>query len=119
MAQRKVASLKTKTIAIDFDGVIHQYSKGWQKGVIYDPPTEGVVEAFYKLMEDGYDLVIFTSRKDLEPVRQWMHKHFDFERRIGHMWEPAITNQKPIAIAYIDDRAIRFTNWQDIRKLFT
>ena len=29
-----------KTIAVDFDGVIHKYSKGWQGGEIYDEPVE-------------------------------------------------------------------------------
>lgn len=107
-----------KTIALDFDGVIHRYSKGWQDGVIYDPPVDGAVEAWFQLMDNDYALAVFTCRKDLDPVRLWMHKHFDFERRIGNFYEPLITNIKPSAIAYIDDRAVRFTNWNDVRKLF-
>lgn len=107
-----------KTIAIDFDGVLHNYSKGWQDGKIYDSPKPGAVEAWFKLVDAGYDLVVFTARDDLDAVRVWMHKHFDFERRIGHMYEPTITNKKPQAIAYIDDRAIRFTDWNDAAKYF-
>jgi len=30
----------------------------------------------------------------------------------------AVSNLKPPAIAYIDDRGIRFTNWADITKYF-
>jgi hypothetical protein len=108
-----------KTIAVDFDGVLHRYSKGWQDGAIYDPPVEGAVEAFYKLIAAGFDIVVFTTRKDTKAVASWMHKHFDFEKRIGHFWEPQITNEKPLALAYIDDRGIRFTNWPDILKYFT
>jgi 5'(3')-deoxyribonucleotidase len=107
-----------KTIAIDFDGVIHKYSKGWMNGEIYDTPIDGAVEAWYSLYNAGYELVVLTSRDNLDDVREWMHKYFDFERRIGHFYEPLITNLKVQAIAYIDDRGIRFTNWSDIRKIY-
>ncbi len=107
-----------KTIAVDFDGVLHRYSRGWQNGEIYDPPVEGAVESFFKLIDAGFDIVVFTTRKDVEAVRLWMHTHFDFEKRMGNFYEPKITNEKPLAIAYVDDRAIRFTNWNDIIKYF-
>lgn len=108
----------SKTIAVDFDGVLHRYSRGWQDGKIYDRPVEGAVEAYYSLMDKGYHLVVFTTRTDLDAVRKWMHRHFDFEKRVGHMWEPEITNVKPLAIAYIDDRGIRFTSWKDMLNYF-
>jgi hypothetical protein len=108
-----------KTIAIDFDGVLHKYSKGWNGGKIYDKPVENAVEAYYELLNRGYHIVIFTSREDLDAVRMWMHKYFDFERRLGHFYEPEITNKKPIAVAYIDDRAVNFTNWLHMLTIFT
>jgi hypothetical protein len=100
-----------KTIAIDFDGVIHKYSKGWQGGKIYDKPVEGAIEAYYELIKK-YNVVIFTSREDTEAVKRWMDKHFDFEKNLGHFYEPEVTNVKPIATAYIDDRGIRFSDWK-------
>lgn len=33
-----------KSIAIDFDGVIHDYNNGWQNGKIYGKPIEGAFE---------------------------------------------------------------------------
>ena len=40
-----------KTIAIDFDGVIHKYSKGWHDGTIYDKANEGAFEFIRELMK--------------------------------------------------------------------
>lgn len=97
-----------QTLAIDFDGVIHKYSKGWQGGVIYDDPIDGAIESIFQLME-RYEVVIFTSRDDLNAVSMWLESKFNFESR-GRQ-APKITNQKPIAVAYIDDRGIRFTDW--------
>ena len=37
--------MEDKTIAVDFDGFIHKYSKGWHDGSIYDEPVEGAAEA--------------------------------------------------------------------------
>ena len=107
-----------KTIAIDFDGVIHKYSKGWCGGEIYDKPVDGAVEAYCKLIDAGFKVVIFTTRTDFKAVKDWMHKHFDFEKHIGHFYEPEVTNIKPIASVYIDDRGLRFTNWTDVLKYF-
>jgi len=102
--------IKKQTVAIDFDGVIHKYSKGWCGGEIYDDPIDGAIDAYFELMKK-YDVVIFTARTDTEAVKRWMDKHFDFERRLGHFYEPNVTNIKPPAIVYIDDRGIRFTDW--------
>lgn len=104
-----------KTIAIDFDGVIHKYSKGWHGGSIYDDPVEGAMEAMCHLHGKGYEIVIFTTRINFGEIKQWIishlpdsHKDIDFE----------VTNIKPPAVAYIDDRAIRFTNWKDVLNHF-
>src|SRR5690606_42044179 len=40
-----------KTVAVDFDGVIHAYSRGWQDGSIYDEPVPGAVDGLRQLME--------------------------------------------------------------------
>jgi hypothetical protein len=38
-----------KSVSFDFDGVIHQYSKGWYTKDIYDPPMAGAYEALIDL----------------------------------------------------------------------
>lgn len=49
------------TVAVDFDGVIHAYTKGWQNGEIYDPPMPGAFEALDQLMAT-HPVFIHTSR---------------------------------------------------------
>ena len=99
-----------KTIAIDFDGVIHKYSKGWKDGAIYDEPVDGAKEAIEELMDKGYRVVIFTTRRNMLEIGDWLTE-FNFPNI-------AVTNDKPVAIAYIDDRGIRFTNWKDMLNYF-
>lgn len=105
--------MSQKRIAVDFDGVIHKYSKGWQDGSAYDEPMEGALESMRKLQDAGYDLVIFSARP-AAVIMEWLHKWWPEEN--GEF--PMVTNEKPAAIAYIDDRGIRFTNWPDIMKYF-
>jgi len=109
------------TVAVDFDGVIHAYSKGWQNGSIYDEPIPGALEALRELRQ-RFRVVIFTSRAvdgvPLDPmwktdddqcqtIRDWFIKH-----NAADLADLQITNRKPLAVAYIDDRAIRFTDWE-------
>lgn len=107
-----------KAIAVDFDGVIHAYSKGWHDGSIYDEPVPGALAALRELMKK-YAVFIFTTRNP-EKVLEWMHAKFEIPCTCQanpemEFWnvqgEILITNQKLPAIAYIDDRAIRFINW--------
>lgn len=105
------------TIAVDFDGVIHAYSKGWQDGTIYDPPLAGAIEALKKLQEK-YSVFIFTARSP-QDVAIWLRLRGvdavidpDHTRTFWHhKTRVLVTNFKLPAIAYIDDRAIKFTDW--------
>lgn len=105
------------TLAIDFDGVLHRYSKGWQGGEIYDTAVEGAQEALKKLSDRGYQIVIYTTRaetsEDVDEIREWLRKE-----GFSYRGDYEITNKKPPAIAYIDDRAVRFTNWTDMTKMW-
>ena len=59
-----------KTVAVDFDGVIHAYGKGWQDGSIYDDPVPGAIEALRTLMS-AYTVFVHTTRPPL-PVGNWL-----------------------------------------------
>lgn len=99
-----------KTILIDFDGVIHSYEKGWNGGKIYGKPVANSLKAVKKLIKEGYRVVVFTSRENLEEVEKWLKKN--------KFPKIEVTNKKIPSFAIIDDRAIRFTNWVDVLKYF-
>lgn len=108
----------TPTVAVDFDGVIHRYSKGWHDGTIYDEPMPGAIPALTSLL-DKYCVFIHTSR-DADTVAEWLDAQCDVpvivdDGSYGPFWDQRwtllVTNRKLGAIAYIDDRAIPFISW--------
>ena len=107
--------LWSKTISVDFDGVIHKYRHGWCDGAIYDEPVEGAIEALITLQHCGYNVIVLTARASVAEVVDWLHVHFA-ALHATHLI-PAVTNIKQPARVYIDDRAVRFTNWPDMIKL--
>ena len=50
-----------KNIAIDLDGVIHTFDKGWYDGTCYGEPIEGAVDAI-KSISEKYDIIVFTGK---------------------------------------------------------
>ena len=103
--------MSKQTICVDFDGVIHAYSKGFHDGTIYDPPSEGAREALKKLARD-YKIVLLTARarnaKLANDIGRWL-KSYDLHHFISE-----ITSIKPAAAAYIDDRAVRYAGeWNE------
>jgi hypothetical protein len=108
---------KGQTIAVDFDGVIHTYSKGWNGGEIYDPPVEGVAEALQELKEAGYRIYIYSTRtnkafrKKDEPDQKPLMEAYLKEH--GIPYDKVWTFGKPMAHIFIDDRALKFEgNWK-------
>jgi len=112
-------------IAIDFDGVIHNFDKGWHDGTCYGEPIPGALEAI-KNLSQNYKIIIFTAKAKpnrplvqgktgLTLVEEWLKKHDIFK------YVSEITSEKPRAQIYIDDRGYRFINWEktfhDIKRL--
>ncbi len=107
-----------KLLAVDFDGVLFPYSEGYKDGTLYEGPMPGAVEAIKALVKSGYTYYVFTARMSFDDhekqegnIAWWLGQH-------GFPTPLAITNRKMPAVAYIDDRGVRFTNWDDIRKLW-
>lgn len=96
-----------RTVAIDFDGVLHPYTAGWTGSVPADEgPVWGARETLVALRENGYKLVVFSTRADhhegLIGIQEWLNK-WDLFRFIDR-----VTHEKPAAVAYVDDRAVSY-----------
>ena len=103
-------------IAIDFDGVIHEFH-GWGDGTCYGEPVSGSLEAIKELSKH-YKIIIFSAKvrpdrplvngkTGIELVTKWLKKY----KVLNYIAD--ITHEKPRAKFYIDDKGIRFTNWED------
>lgn len=93
-----------QTVVFDFDGVISTYENGWQGvRVINDEPVEGIREVMLQIKEE-YKIVILSSRCSSEKGREVLMDWLD-EYAIPY---DEITDVKPKALVYIDDRAICF-----------
>lgn len=108
-------------IGIDFDGVLHAYTQGWNGGVVYDSPVAGAFAALKLLISQKHSVFIFTAREDLKAVAVWMEAEGNFPCEVDdgtdRFWHSDIgvilvTNRKIPADIYVDDRAIRFSSWQ-------
>lgn len=106
-------------IAIDFDGVIHNFNKGWHDGTCYGKPIKGSLEAIKKISKK-YKIIIFSSKvrpdrplvkgkTGYDLVSEWLKKN-KYSNYISE-----ITHEKPRANFYIDDKAVLFSdNWVEI-----
>ena len=119
---------RVQTVAVDFDGVLHSYDKGWHDGTIYGDWKPGAVTGLTQLMQQ-YAVFVHTTRSPKQ-VARWIERKsgYGFEcttrvPRAGLLRRPGfwnergyllVTSRKLPAIAYIDDRAIRFENWPQV-----
>lgn len=93
-----------QTVVFDFDGVIHSYTSGWKGAtIIPDPPVPGIKEAIDKIRQ-LYNVVIVSSRcsspEGVAAIMGYLKAH-------GIVVDDVV-KEKPPAVVYIDDRAIRF-----------
>ena len=107
---------EVNNLGIDFDGVIHDDYLGFHDGTIYGDLIHGSKESL-ELLAKNYKLIIFTAKAKpsrplvngktgIELIWEWLSKN-----GLSHLISE-VTAEKPRAFAYIDDKAIRFSNWE-------
>lgn len=94
-----------KRVVFDFDGVVHSYTSPWQGAdIIPDPPVPGIKEAIKQFRDAGYLVCIISTRtrskRGRDAIRTWLEKN--------GIEVDELSAEKVAAVAYIDDRAIRF-----------
>lgn len=109
-----------KTMCVDFDGTIADYSQGFQGRGVFGAPLPGVQVVFNQLRQDGWKIIIFTTRSEVSKLKDYFDQHgIIFDEINSNSDQPADSNHgKPIADVYIDDRGITFNgNWVDMYPL--
>jgi hypothetical protein len=92
------------TVAIDLDGVLAQYDGKYQEGVI-GPPADGAIEFCEWVRAQNMDIAVHTCRPIAEAWAWLQLNGFPYQCMV-------VSEKKPVALTYIDDRAHRFDgNW--------
>lgn len=101
--------MEKKTICIDFDGVIHDYSNGWQGEDVFGQMIPNADTGTSVLKQKGWTVIIFTTRKKTDELEKWLKEHniaYDYINE--NPGQPENTSGKIIADVYLDDRGICF-----------
>lgn len=105
-------------VCVDFDGTIAPFGDLFG----FPPPLPGAKEFLTMLRENGYTIVIFTSRlstvwhahEGRDPARG-IFEQVDYLREYCRRYDidvDSVTAEKIPAEAYIDDKAIEFASWE-------
>lgn len=92
-------------LAIDFDHTICDTDKP-PKGFKMGPPMQGAKDALIEYKRQGHTIIIHTAQTTHDHIKDWMN-YFQIPY-------DQITNIKPLADLYIDDKAYHFTTWSNV-----
>lgn len=93
--------VRLPVVAIDFDGVLARNT--WPSPALGEPDPDAIemVKHYYSR---GCEVIVFTARpaSHHERIRQWLAENSIFYAVYD------VTNIKPVASVYVDDRAVRW-----------
>ena len=95
-------------IIIDIDGTICTEERTYSRSLA--KPLEGAKDNVNKLYNEGHTIIFYTARSwmEFEMTTDWLDKN-------GFKYHQLVMG-KPIGDVWIDDRALQFTNWNEISK---
>ena len=112
------------TIAVDLDGVLFKVYWGDERGMVFDVEKFGEVipgarEGMKALKKAGFYLIVHTCRTNPELNRTANCSIVELQRAVELKLkevdipfdEVFIGIGKPLASAYVDDRAVEFMSW--------
>lgn len=113
-------------LCLDFDGVLHAYTSGWQGAdVIPDPPVPGAFD-FLRAADQHFTVAVYSSRSH-QPgglaamqawLRQWAERDAAPDADLHYLDRIQWPLEKPGAFVTLDDRALTFNGeWPAIEKL--
>lgn len=115
-----------KTIVFDFDGVIHIDYKGWKDGSIYGKIDKNLIDYIKELMR--YYYIVISSNRPAKQIVEHMNKLnlgvkfelFNKNLKDNMYWNKdnvvGVTNEKAVGILYVDDRAFRYNNLDNLKE---
>lgn len=95
-----------KTAVVDMDGTICEERPTFERSLAKLLP--GAVEGVKRLKNRGYFIVVYTARgwAEYSMTKQWLEDN--------GIWFDLLLCGKPHGDIWIDDRAVRFEDWEDI-----
>jgi len=103
-----------RTVCIDVDGTLLEYD-GFRGEEVLGKPLPSAAEATKQLKEDGWTIIIFTTRGNTDFIANYLKEHdIVFDHINENPNNPKGSNMgKPIAEVYVDDRGLTFTgSWE-------
>lgn len=89
-----------KTVCLDFDGVMNTYT-GWQGPDVLFEPRPGLREFLESLRQSGFEVVVLSTRNPAR-ISNWL-----IDNNLNDLVK-GVTDLKPPAVVYLDDRAVCF-----------
>ena len=96
-------------LIIDIDGTICTEEKQFSRSMA--KPLKGAQKALSKLKAEGHIIILYSSRNwaEYEMTIDWLNKHkFPFDQLILG---------KPQGDIWIDDRALKFSSWDNVMEI--